>query len=156
MGKGGRPRKPTALKVLEGNPGKRKLPENEPKPKPVMPDPPDWLSEEAQKFWNEYAPKLNQLGLFTEIDGAAFSMIAESWADWVKYRKIINRGNYKNVTDSGYEQQTVEVTLAKNAIADVKSFLSEFGMTPSSRSRIDLKLPGDDGEDMDDLLTGVK
>ena len=156
MGKRGPKPKPTELKVLEGNPGKRPLPENEPKPAPLMPDPPEWIDEEAKKFWEKYAPKLNKLGLLTEIDGPAFTATAESWAEWVNYKKDIKKNGIKNISDSGYEQQRVEVILAKKALDNVKSFLAEFGMTPSSRSRIDLKLPGDEGEDMNDLLTGVK
>ena len=46
---GGRPPKPTYLKVLEGNPGKRPLNENEPKPKPSAPKCPAWLSPVCQR-----------------------------------------------------------------------------------------------------------
>ena len=43
----GRKPKPTALKVLEGNPGKRPLNENEPKPERKAPECPSWLEPEA-------------------------------------------------------------------------------------------------------------
>ena len=39
----GRKPKPTALKKLEGNPGKRKLNTKEPVPEKGMPDCPKWL-----------------------------------------------------------------------------------------------------------------
>ena len=44
----GRKPKPTALKVLEGNPGKRPLNENEPKPENKAPRCPSWLEQEAK------------------------------------------------------------------------------------------------------------
>ena len=39
----GRKPKPTAIKELEGNPGKRKLNKKEPKPEKGMPVCPEWL-----------------------------------------------------------------------------------------------------------------
>ena len=41
----GRPPKPTAIKELEGNPGKRLLNKNEPKPKKVAPNAMDTTNE---------------------------------------------------------------------------------------------------------------
>lgn len=43
----GRKPKPTAIKELEGNPGKRKLNKKEPKPDKGMPVCPEWLLPEA-------------------------------------------------------------------------------------------------------------
>ena len=45
----GRKPKPTALKKLEGNPGKRKLNTKEPVPDKGMPDCPKWLLPEAKQ-----------------------------------------------------------------------------------------------------------
>ena len=47
----GRKPKPTAVKKLEGNPGKRKLNTKEPVPAKGMPACPDWLMPEAKKEW---------------------------------------------------------------------------------------------------------
>lgn len=46
----GRKPKPTALKKLEGNPGKRKLNTKEPIPAKGMPNCPEWLLPEARKI----------------------------------------------------------------------------------------------------------
>ena len=48
----GRKPKPTALKKLEGNPGKRKLNTKEPVPGKGMPDCPKWLLPVAKEEWN--------------------------------------------------------------------------------------------------------
>lgn len=57
----GRKPKPTNLKVLEGNPGKRPLPTNEVKPQKKAPRCPQWLEEDAkrngsgwEKYWNKW------------------------------------------------------------------------------------------------------
>ena len=47
----GRKPKPTALKKLEGNPGKRKLNTKEPVPGKGMSDCPKWLLPEAKEEW---------------------------------------------------------------------------------------------------------
>ena len=69
----GRKPKPTALKKLEGNPGKRKLNTKEPIPAKGMPNCPEWLLPEAKKEWERLADLMNQIGVLTEVDMAAFA-----------------------------------------------------------------------------------
>ena len=57
MGAGRKP-KPTAMKELEGNPGKRKLNKKEPVPGKGMPDCPKWLLPDAQEEWKRLCEKL--------------------------------------------------------------------------------------------------
>ena len=63
MAQRGRKPKPTALKVLEGNPGGRPLNLNEPKPVKKAPRCPSWLEDEAKKEWKRMGKVLEQLGL---------------------------------------------------------------------------------------------
>ena len=48
----GRRPKPTHLKLITGNPGKRAINLREPKPVPKMPEPPTALSAEARQEWD--------------------------------------------------------------------------------------------------------
>lgn len=73
----GRKPKPTAVKKLEGNPGKRKLNSKEPVPAKGMPTCPDWLMPEAKKEWERPAELMNQMGVLTEVDTAAFVEICK-------------------------------------------------------------------------------
>lgn len=78
----GRKPKPTAVKKLEGNPGKRKLNTKEPMPGNGMPDCPKWLLPEAKEEWNRLCKKLNQMGVLTDIDSNAntnVSMMGETF-----------------------------------------------------------------------------
>ena len=59
MAQRGRKPKPTAVKVLEGNPGKRSLNTGEPKPEKKAPRCPSWLEEEAKKEWKRMAKQLS-------------------------------------------------------------------------------------------------
>lgn len=56
----GRKPKPTAMKELEGNPGKHPLNTSEPKPNKKAPACPKWLEPEAKKEWRRLA---KQFGL---------------------------------------------------------------------------------------------
>jgi hypothetical protein len=69
----GRKPKPTALKKLEGNPGKRKLNMKEPVPGKGISDCSKWLLPEAKEEWKRLCQKLSEMGVLTEIDMAAFA-----------------------------------------------------------------------------------
>ena len=116
----GRKPKPTAIKKLEGNPGKRKLNTKEPIPAKGMPNCPEWLMPEAKKEWERLADLMNQLGVLTEVDMAAFAAYCQSTFE----------------TDKGYQQQTPWVGIANTNQKLMLQAASEFGLTPSSRSRI--------------------
>lgn len=65
----GRKPKPTAMKKLEGNPGKRKLNTKEPVPAKGMFVCPDWLMSEAKKEWERLAKLMNQMDVPTDDAG---------------------------------------------------------------------------------------
>ena len=64
----GPPRKPTALKVAEGNPGKRRLNEPELLMEPEAPEPPIWLEAGGRVIWDGLVPDLVRLGLLQKVD----------------------------------------------------------------------------------------
>jgi len=49
QGKSGRKKKPTLLKFVTGNPGRRPMNTSEPEPLPTKVVAPDWLDEEARQ-----------------------------------------------------------------------------------------------------------
>src|SRR5579859_506648 len=79
----GRKPKPSRLKILQGNPGKRPLNDKEPQPAAGRPSCPKALGGEARKEWNRVARALLRLGLLTHIDRAALAGYCQSWARWV-------------------------------------------------------------------------
>jgi phage terminase small subunit len=64
----GRRPKPTALKEMLGNPGKRPLNRNEPKPVQAMPTCPAHLSSTAKTERKRLAAQLHTLGILTQLD----------------------------------------------------------------------------------------
>jgi P27 family predicted phage terminase small subunit len=147
MGKRGPTPKPSKLKLLEGNPGKRALPKDEPQPDAdtAMLKAPSYLSSQAQHEWRRVAPQLYELGLLTQIDGAALEAYCEAYATWRETMKVLRSQGRTYETDTGYIRARPEVGMANEALRQLKAFAAEFGLTPSSRGR--LSLPEVQGED---------
>lgn len=156
----GRKPVPTELKLLRGNPGKRQVSRNEPKPDPKAPGMPVWLSNEARAEWRRVVPELERLGLTAKVDRAALAAYCETWATFVAASHLVHEHGiiYMRKTEEAVSadgrQLLIYVTPAKNpalivardAAAQVRAFCSEFGLTPSARTR--LQMPeAEDGDD---------
>ena len=87
----GRKPKPTALKVLEGNPGHRPLNKKEPMPKGKLPRCPEWLEDDAKKEWKRLGKVLAEMGMLTEIDRAAFAGYCQAYARWKGAEEFITQ-----------------------------------------------------------------
>ena len=132
----GRKPKPTALKLLEGNPGKRELNQFEPKPAGGLPICPDWLMEDAKEEWYRLAAVMNKMGILSEVDQSAFAVYCQTWARWKEAQEHIDREGSTFETDSGQIKRNPWVAIANEWQAKLLSVCGEFGLTPSSRSRI--------------------
>ncbi len=133
----GRRPKPTRLKLLQGNPGKRPLNRGEPKPRASVPTCPTQLSPAAKREWNRVAKELAALGLLTRIDRAALAAYCEAWATWLDaIEKVQRHGPVVKAPDSGFPMQSPYLSVANQAQKQMRAYLVEFGMTPSSRTRI--------------------
>lgn len=136
----GRKPKPTALKVLQGNPGKRPLNKREPKPPAGMPKCPTWLDGMARAAWLELAPLLEQTKVVTESDRKALELLCDAYSEYRRTREIVRKqgATYEALTEGGsiMIRPRPEVTMAQDAWKRVRAMLQEFGLTPSSRSKI--------------------
>jgi len=133
----GRKPKPTWLKQLAGNPGKRPLNESEPKPPAMIPDCPPQLCDEARAEWGRITPLLYAMGVLAEVDRAAVAAYCEYWAEWADAReKIRATGKIIKAGKNGYPIANPYVAIANTAADLMRKFIVEFGMTASSRSRI--------------------
>jgi len=151
----GRKPTPTAIKELEGNPGKRPLNNNEPKPKKKAPPCPKWLEPEAKKEWRRLAKQMEEIGILTEVDMAAFAGYCQAWARYKEAEEFITQHGTIVKTPSGYYQTIPQVSIAQTYLKIMNRIAEQFGLTPASRSRIiaggsDVKVI----DDMDELLGG--
>jgi P27 family predicted phage terminase small subunit len=74
----GRPSKPTRLKELAGNPGKRALNKAEPKPTGIL-APPKTLSKDATAIWRHVVGAM-PTGVFTSVDQGLLTAYCEAYA----------------------------------------------------------------------------
>jgi P27 family predicted phage terminase small subunit len=153
--------KPTALKVLEGNRGKRPLPENEPKPKSIAPEVESDIDTQAKKIWKKLSPLVEKLGLLTEIDGDAFAILCQIRSRLVSIHKFIKKENKSLVQqnerpapDGGvyYEYKpSAYVNLEIKYYDLFRKYASDFGLSPRGRTGLQVGITKKD--DGDDLLT---
>jgi P27 family predicted phage terminase small subunit len=139
MGKRGFPPKPTALKVLQGNPGHQKLNTNEPKPQPIAPICPSWLPPGAKRYWKLYASKLEDLGLLTEVDGLDFQNLCLAAWQIEEAAKVLKKQGLVMKMGSGYEQQRPEVGIVNNCSATIAKLGAKFGLSPADRVGLGVK-----------------
>ena len=131
---------PTNLKILRGNPGHNKLPENEPKPEVVCPKPPDILSDIAKKHWKQTVKFLYSAKLMTNMDIDALTIYCEAYARWSEANEHIKENGtivFDDESDTLFSYKTNPYMMVQQKAFDqMKAMLIEFGMTPSARTRV--------------------
>lgn len=128
----GRRPKPTRVKVLTGNPGKRPLNRNEPKPAAAIPECPDELGPVARREWDRLASELGTLKLLTMLDRAALAAYCGAYALWAEATEAIQKYGTMVKSPSGYPIQSPYVSIANRQAEIMMRIASEFGFTPAS------------------------
>jgi len=142
----GRKPKPTALKLLDGNPGKRPLNEREPLMLQGLPEPPEWLDAEARAEWDRIVPELAEMGLLSRADRPALTAYCTAWSRWVEAEAMVKKlGTIVKSPEKGFPMKSPYLSIADQSLETMRKLMVEFGLTPSSRSRI--KVPGNDAAD---------
>ena len=161
MGRRGPPAKPTATKILEGTFRKDRAAKHEPKPPAATPSCPAWLNTEAKREWRRIVPLLEALNLMTKPDRAALAGYCQAYSRWRQAERILDDEGLTMsfVTKAGDEifQARPEVAIAQSSSKLMKAFLSEFGLTPASRTRISAPVKEPEQKDATrELLFGGK
>lgn len=142
----GPPKTPSNLVQLRGNPGRRPLNQNEPKPTVEVPPRPSHLVGHARKEWDRITPLLERYGLLTKIDHAGVEAYCVVYGRWVEAEKKLRKSTMV-VTVNGKPMTSPWLTIASAALVELRKYLAEFGMTPASRSRISAEKPAEDTDD---------
>ncbi len=133
-GRSGRKPKPTKMKLVEGNPGKRPINRNEPKPHKGKLSCPRWLDDEGRREWRRVIAELKRLGLVTVLDTTRLAQYCDHWS---RYLQATNTLREDGLIKDGRKHPAA--TILKEAEQAMRSIASEFGMTPASR--VNLKGP---------------
>ena len=128
---------PTALKLVKGEKKKSRLNPDEPQPELGIPSCPTELSDTVKVEWGRISKELNKLGLITEIDRAALTGYCDAYGRWADASEVLKKtGLIIKSPVQGVPMQNPVLPIINKALAEMKGFLTEFGMTPSSRTRV--------------------
>lgn len=147
-----RPPKPTNLKLVEGNRGKRATSKQEPDPD-YLEDltPPAWLQAGAREVWDELAPHLRKQRLLTVVD---VEPLAVACAELAHYRALhqtlgtmdlvkTSKPAALNGAPAAGEHINPWYIVQGMSLKKALNILRDFGMTPAARTRIALQPQGD-------------
>src|SRR5262249_47823821 len=137
----GRRPKPTRIKALTGNPGKRPLNPREPRPEPALPDCPPELSSTAQREWARLTGELSKLNLITNLDRGGLGTDCGGCAMWAEAKEQIQKYGTMVKWPTGFPIQSPYLAIANRQAEIMMRIASEFGFTPASRSRISAPPP---------------
>jgi P27 family predicted phage terminase small subunit len=138
----GRIPKPTELKLIEGNRGKRAINKQEPDPEYLEADnltPPAWLPDAAKAVWNEVVPDLQKARLVAKID---VELLAHGCAAAARCRRatIEAEANPVLVGAKG-KGGSINLWLIVQSMSfkQMDKVLGVFGVGPAARTRIALQ-----------------
>ncbi len=145
---------PTALKLVKGNPGKRPINKNEPKGQRGIPVCPSHLDPKAKTAWKKLCKYLDDMGVLTLADSLALETLVSIYArirDLQKEIKGLGGTTYTSIKPDGEllhkaYPQVMQLEKAENTF---KSYITEFGLTPSSRTKLQTEDTNKDNDPLD-------
>jgi P27 family predicted phage terminase small subunit len=142
----GRKPKPTVLKLLHGNPGKRKINDKEPMPAP-LPDacPPELTDGDAQQEWARTIVPAIARGQITSADRVFAIAHCDLWATWRS--QLADASRHAHVVaagKSGHPMPNPARGMANKTLMLLAKVDAELGLTPVSRSRVRVEQDGQD------------
>jgi len=147
----GRRPKPTVLRLVTGNPGKRAINKREPKPLRDIPPCPDHLYDSGKIAWDRLSAMLDSMGVMTEADAYTLERLCDCYTDILECRLLIERDGrtYTVVGQDGSAliKHNPAVAQLRAADSQFKSYLVEFGLTPAARSKVHAEPNGEEKQD---------
>lgn len=150
--------KPTVLKKLAGNPGNRPLNDKEPEIREGKPTCPRHLNHDGKLEWKRISVILYEAGLLTYIDRALLASYCQHYGRWVEAEEKLKELKSETPkmdlvirTTNGNFVQNPWIQIANKAQEQMIKLATEFGMSPSSRSRVIVQI-GDKEVSLAELL----
>lgn len=138
-----RPAKPTQQKIIQGTFRKHRAKQGEPKPELLMqvPKPPVHLNSYGKQMWRKVAPELVAKRIISTLDLHSLEILCDAYGMYRASRAAMLRNGKRTLAQylKGQNSQTTpEATMMRQCWATYKSFMSEFGLSPSSRTKLDV------------------
>jgi P27 family predicted phage terminase small subunit len=104
----------------------------------ALPRCPSHLNDVARKEWRRLATPLHEAGILTLADRAALAAYCVAYARWVEAEEKLAETPTLLKTPSGYVQQSPWLTVANKQMELMGRYMSELGLTPVARTRMDV------------------
>lgn len=132
----GRKPKPTWLKVVAGNPGKRPINDAEPIPAEELVDAPGWMNAEQQEVWRQ-AIRQAPPGLLRSLDESVLAIwVVAAVMHRDAAQRVARVGTMVRAPGSGYPMQNPYLAVVNKQAQIMLKAAAEMGFTPSARSRV--------------------
>lgn len=134
MGQRGPAPTPVGLQLLRGNPGKRRLNLDTPKPK-SRPTPPVGMSDASRAIWARIIRSYGRTGILTAVDADALRIYCEAVVRYTQAAELLEEDG--PLVPGSHRGQLVKNPLHQvmRDNADLVRVLArEFGFTPSARN----------------------
>jgi len=137
----GRPPMPTALKLLRGNPGKRRLNDDEPvltAADETFDIPPTELNDNdrARAEWSRLAPLMRACGLVSQAERSALIALCIEWSAYLAAQDELKQARLLPKGKNGKYRLSPAIAIADRALSNCHRLWSELGLTPSGRARV--------------------
>lgn len=148
----GRKPLPTQLKLVKGTARPHRMNPAEPQPFVAVPHPPEHLDAEAAAKFADMATLLARHGVMTELDAGALARYVVIWRRWLDAEAEVKRRGPVVKTSNDNIIQNPFLAVANKCLAQMGQIESEFGLTPSSRSRIRTAAPAESSDPFEEFL----
>ena len=128
--------KPPAIKLREGNLGRRPINHREPQYPSTLPPAPDELDQDAKAEWERGGALLVGQRVVTEGDLPILTMYCAVWSQWLQAQRALMQHGLMVVDDKGAAKISPWFTVAEKTGLELRRVAAELGLTPSSRARL--------------------
>lgn len=132
---GGRPPKPTQLRLLHGDRESR-INHKEPVARDVLPEPPDGMAADVREIWEYTLAELAAMRTAASADRDALAAYCEAVVAHRKASAILAQSPVLIKGLHGGMVKNPALQVQRDAANLIRAFAGEFGLTPSARSRI--------------------
>ena len=101
-----------------------------------MPPAPSHLTDDEKKEWRRIGRQLLEAGLITRMDTDVLAAYCKAYVRWVEAEASVRKFGTIIKSPNGFPMQSPYLAVANKAMEQMRSLMSELGLTPASRVRI--------------------
>jgi len=153
MGRRGPVPRPTKLRLVEGARVDR-VNQNEPIPGAMPPEAPENIAPEVRVIWDYTVGELEQMGIASSADRDSLICYCEAVVAHRKASALLAKSDVLILGIHGKPVRNPALAVQRDAAGVIRAFAQEFGLTPSGRTRIEVR--SNDGEGDNPFAGGVE